>query len=38
MNILPKDTFLGRLSLFEIYDDFLDLNASLLGMNYNAFI
>ncbi|ELJ8841483.1 hypothetical protein RUL15_003900 [Vibrio parahaemolyticus] len=22
MNILPKDTFLGRLSLFEIYDDF----------------
>lgn len=22
MNILPKDTFLGRLSFFEIYDDF----------------
>lgn len=23
MNTLPKDTFLGRLSFFEIYDDFL---------------
>ena len=29
MNILPKDTILGRLNIFEIYDEFYGLSAFL---------